>query len=77
MLVSIMKDIKKDYPDCRLHILGDGDERAESEDLVKKYGIQNNVVFYGNVPRASLLKAVQECDAFVFPSLREGARGHC
>ena len=73
MLVSIMKDIKKDYPDCRLHILGDGDERAESEDLVKKYGIQNNVVFYGNVPRASLLKAVQECDAFVFPSLREGA----
>lgn len=35
MLVSIMKDIKKDYPDCRLHILGDGDERAESEDLVK------------------------------------------
>lgn len=73
MLVSIMKDIKKDYPDCRLHILGDGDERAESEDLVKKYGIQNNVVFYGNVPRANLLKAVQECDAFVFPSLREGA----
>ena len=69
MLVSIMKD----YPDCRLHILGDGDERAESEDLVKKYGIQNNVVFYGNVPRASLLKAVQECDAFVFPSLKEGA----
>lgn len=31
------------------------------------------MVFYGNVPRANLLKAVQECDAFVFPSLREGA----
>lgn len=73
MLVSIMKDIVKEYPECRLHILGDGDERAESERLVEEYGLQKNVAFYGNIPRANLLKAVQECDAFVFPSLREGA----
>lgn len=72
MLVSIMKDIVKEYPECKLHILGDGDERAESERLVEEYGLQKNVAFYGNIPRANLLKAVQECDAFVFPSLREG-----
>lgn len=73
MLVSIMKDIVKEYPECKLHILGDGDERAESERLVEEYGLQKNVAFYGNIPRANLLKAVQECDAFVFPSLKEGA----
>ena len=67
------EDIVKEYPECKLHILGDGDERAESERLVEEYGLQKNVAFYGNIPRANLLKAVQECDAFVFPSLREGA----
>lgn len=48
-----MKDIVKEYPECKLHILGDGDERAESERLVEEYGLQKNVAFYGNIPRAT------------------------
>lgn len=73
MLVSIMADIVQESPDCRLHIMGDGDEREIAEKLVKEYNIQNNVIFYGNVQRENLLKAVKECDAFIFPSLKEGA----
>ena len=73
VLIPVMAAVTKKFPDARLHIIGDGDMAPMLKRLTKENGLEKTVIFYGNVERAKLLKAVNQSDIFVFPSLREGA----
>lgn len=42
---------RKDY---KVHIVGDGSKRKELEAMVQKYGLQDNVIFYGNQKREDM-----------------------
>ena len=54
-MINAMKIVASKYPDWKLVFYGDGDDQPDIIRLVKKYQIENNVVFAGKV------RAVNEC----------------
>lgn len=72
ILIEVMKEISKLKLDIVLHIIGDGEEKAQLQKKVEEYKICDKVIFYGEVSREKTLSLVNKCDVFIFPSLREG-----
>lgn len=72
-LLRALAIIKREIPDFRALVVGDGPERGKLENLARNLGIEGNVVFtgflesYGDV--IALMKASR---VFAFPSRREG-----
>ncbi|MDO8601239.1 MAG: glycosyltransferase [bacterium] len=58
--------------DIRLSIIGDGSERKNLEDLVKKLGLAERVKFLGEIPNEKIPEYLAGADCFVLPSLKEG-----
>lgn len=56
-----------------LDIFGDGPERAAVERLAARLGVQHRVRFHGWTARSEVLRSVATADAFLFPSMYEGA----
>ena len=53
---------RKDY---KIHFVGDGRMRRELENMVKEYGLQNNVIFYGNQKREDMPQFYKMADALL------------
>ena len=53
---------RKDY---KIHFVGDGRMRGELERMVKEYGLQDNVVFYGNQKREEMPRFYKMADALL------------
>lgn len=53
---------RKDY---MIHFVGDGRMRVELENMVKEYGLQDNVVFYGNQKREDMPRFYKMADALL------------
>lgn len=51
--------------DYKIHIVGDGSKRKELEQYVNTYGLQNNVVFYGNQKREDMPKFYKIADVLL------------
>lgn len=56
---------------CRLSVIGEGEKRAEYEDLAHRLGLQNQVAFLGSRSREGVAVAMAGCDLFVMPSRYE------
>lgn len=71
-LIKMFAELVKERKDKRLElwIVGDGPERVKLEDLVKKLGILEYVVFWGF--QENVLPFLEQADAFVLPSFSEG-----
>ena len=52
----------------KLKILGDGVLRKELEELVREYGIEEQVLFEGRVAREVVVEELQKANVFVLPS---------
>jgi len=52
-------------------VVGDGPQRESLENLTKSLGIEGAVSFAGWLPHKETLRALQNADVLVFPSLRE------
>lgn len=72
LLIDAFKSIVVNNPLVKLHIIGDGNQREYLQSKVNSCNMQNNVIFYGMIPREEALKIVGESDIYVFPSLKEG-----
>lgn len=59
-------------PEARFEIYGDGPDRAALERLIGELGLAGCVTLQPWVARTELLEALRRCDAFLFPSLRDG-----
>lgn len=57
--------------DLRLDVVGDGNDRAACETLVRELALEGNVVFHGALPRSAIDTFYESADIFVFPSYRE------
>ncbi|HLE35617.1 MAG TPA: glycosyltransferase family 4 protein [Candidatus Acidoferrales bacterium] len=68
-LVQALAGVRKQFPQCRLILAGDGPSRAELEQLVRELGLGEAVIFAGFVEDIAQMYAA--LDAFVFPSLAE------
>ena len=53
---------RKDY---KIHFVGDGRMRGELENMVKEYGLQDNVIFYGNQKREDMPRFYKMADALL------------
>jgi glycosyltransferase involved in cell wall biosynthesis len=62
----------KRHPEAQFTIVGDGPERARLENLIQDLGIEKQVLLTRWTPRQDLLAMMRRCDAFLFPSLRDG-----
>ena len=49
-LIEAFGKISSSYPNCRLLLVGDGSERRDAQELVRRLGIQDSVIFTGRKP---------------------------
>ena len=62
-----------DLPEaCRLHVVGDGDERDRWQTLARDLGLEERVVFHGNVAYDRIPLFLKAADVFVLNSNYEG-----
>ena len=71
-LIEAMPEILKEIPNISLMIIGDGPEKNNLEELVKRLNLAKNIIFRGWIPNKDLNKVYRNADIFVLPSLREG-----
>jgi glycosyltransferase involved in cell wall biosynthesis len=69
-LIGALAILRKQFPDARLILAGDGARRAELEELAEKLGQSEAIVFTGFLRDVAPVYAA--LDAFVFPSEFEG-----
>ena len=60
------------HTDVKFTIVGDGPERASLEGLIRHLGVERQVHLEKWMPRQELLGLMRQCEAFLFPSLRDG-----
>jgi glycosyltransferase involved in cell wall biosynthesis len=63
----------KDKFNFILHIVGDGVEREALQQLTANLGLQEKVIFHGNVNRHEVFDFFKEADVFCAPSLTEAS----
>ena len=69
-LIRVFADVHKHCPDVKLYIVGRGDDQSDEQLLiaeVQKWGVQDCVVFVGQLPQWQALQYVREADVCVSP----------
>ena len=69
-LLDIFKALTDDYPDSKLLLVGDGNLEQVIIENVKRLGIEENIIFAGQIKNVE--DAYSAMDCFIFPSLYEG-----
>jgi len=72
LLLEAVRIAKRDMPDLRLIVGGDGSKRIFYEDASRSMGLSRNVEFVGSVPQERLTEYYNGCDLFVLPSTDPG-----
>jgi len=67
LLVEAFNNIKNQYPDTKLMLIGDGPERRNIEDMVNQYNIQDKVIFTGKIQHDELSNYVSKFYLGVMP----------
>jgi glycosyltransferase involved in cell wall biosynthesis len=60
--------VKRDYPDTRLLVVGDGEERAARERLARKLDVANEAFFVGRQSQEKIAEYLVASDVFLFPT---------
>lgn len=68
-LVSAMPRILERFPDTKLIICGEGEEKRHIESRIRKYGIEKSVEMIGVVDFAKLVELFYTSLIYVFPSI--------
>ncbi|MCS7248961.1 MAG: glycosyltransferase [Anaerolineales bacterium] len=68
-LIMAAEEIVKVYPQCKIQIVGDGDQRDELVKLSDSLKLRENVVFLGNIPWSKIPDVMNKTDVFVLPSI--------
>ena len=69
-LLQAFARVLLEYPDCKLHLVGDGDLRPEIEQLVAQLQLNEAVIFHGM--QSDVHPYLQSADVFVLSSSYEG-----
>lgn len=63
-LIAAMKDVRAQFSDVRLCIVGDGPEAETLQQVVHDHGLDETVTFTGALPRETLLQYIRAADVF-------------
>ncbi len=69
LLINAFKEIIKEYPNLKLLILGEGDERKKLEKLIDDLSLNNSVFLEGY--KKNIFKYINNCECFISSSLYE------
>lgn len=64
-------NIKYRNTDYRLHIIGEGAEKENLQDLIKELNCETNVIFYGQIPREKVFEMMKKSYSFIMVSNNE------
>jgi glycosyltransferase involved in cell wall biosynthesis len=66
-----LKALHESGVDANLTLIGDGEFRAATEKLARDLGLEKKVEFRGHLNRVEVLRANQDFDALLYPSLHD------
>lgn len=69
-MIDVFAEVKKECPNAKLVLVGEGHLMEQIKNQVKEYGLENDVEFLG--VRFDMNILMQGMDVFLFPSLYEG-----
>ncbi|MBI1314228.1 glycosyltransferase [bacterium] len=72
VMIRALPTIKAAVPDILFAVIGDGDERANIEQLTAEHGVGNHVQLLGEVDDATMISCYQQCDLFALPNRQVG-----
>ena len=67
-IISALSKIKKQFPDAKLSIIGDGKERSTLESFTRSKELQKNIIFYGNLNHEDVMRVLSRSHVFIFPT---------
>ncbi|MGI5977064.1 MAG: glycosyltransferase family 4 protein [Candidatus Limivicinus sp.] len=70
--IMAVSKLRGKYPDIRLTIVGDGEERNKLEKLVREKKLEDIISFKGWLPNDKAMEEMAESEFFLMPSIREG-----
>jgi len=71
-LISAMEQVKQNFPDYKLWIIGEGDLRSPLEKQAQNAGLADRVEFLGPQSQAEVARLMRQAKLFILPSLEEG-----
>jgi len=72
LAIKAYAEFSKKYPHSTLEIIGDGIEETRLKLLTRQLRVDDRVIFSPWLPRNEVLRRMELCDVFLFPSFREG-----
>ncbi|MGF1522584.1 MAG: glycosyltransferase family 4 protein [Leptolyngbyaceae cyanobacterium] len=72
VLFEALAQLRERYPDLRLTVVGDGQERPEIEASAQRLNLGQMVDFVGYKSQAEVRSYLQQTDIFILPSFAEG-----
>jgi len=71
LLIEAVGAYQCEFGPCMLWVIGEGPARDALVEQTRRLHLEESVVFLGTVDHAALKGALQACQAFVFPTLRD------
>lgn len=70
-LIDVFKLVNEVYPDWKLNIIGDGCERKNIDDKIKKYNLQDKIILHGYQTKEYINELLFTSSIYVMPSRSE------
>jgi glycosyltransferase involved in cell wall biosynthesis len=71
-LIEAMPAVLKKFPECRLLLIGSGEQQQKLVRLTKSFELQDRVLFAGAIPNKELPEYFATADIFIGPSIQAG-----
>jgi glycosyltransferase involved in cell wall biosynthesis len=71
VLIEAMDRLRRDIPDVRLDVVGDGDDVPVLSALARRLGVSDAIAWHGRVPHGELAAFYRRAGVTVLPSLTE------
>ncbi len=71
-LIDALTDVLFEFPNLKLVVVGEGEQKKEMIENVQKIGITDSVLFVGKLEQLELSKYYATADIFILPSKSEG-----
>ena len=67
-----LAQLKNEFPNIKLHLIGDGESRTQLEVEIKKHGVSDMIVLYGWKANIEVKEMIAKSRALLLPSFAEG-----
>jgi glycosyltransferase involved in cell wall biosynthesis len=77
IFIDIVVAIKKQRPQLRVVLCGDGPQKEELQGMIRQYQLHDTVLLTGELKHEEILRHMQRSRVFLHPSSYEGFSGAC